>query len=136
MTCVGPAGTAQDLRGCDGLAATQTILPACAGPAWTHAIQRAVSYTTQASSRTRVDPRHTMTGPHRFLMEWTREAPRMTQPFVWRGSTRVLRRSFAGSRGSIYCLRGGEAMTGPARVLQVPRTWRAALLQFVQLTVV
>ena len=36
----------------------------------------------------------------------------MTQPFVWRGSTRVLRRSFAGSRGSIYCLRGGEAMRG------------------------
>ena len=26
----------------------------------------------------------------------------MTQPFVWRGSTRVLRRSFAGSRSSIY----------------------------------
>ena len=24
----------------------------------------------------------------------------MTQPFVWRGSTRVLRRSFAGSRGT------------------------------------
>ena len=35
-----------------------------------------------------------------------------TQPFVWRGSTRVLRRSFAGSRGSTYCLRGGEAMRG------------------------
>ena len=23
-----------------------------------------------------MDPRHTMTGPHRFLMEWTRETPR------------------------------------------------------------
>ena len=34
----------------------------------------------------------------------------VTQPFVWRGSTRVLRRSFAGSRGSIYCLRGGEGL--------------------------
>ena len=56
----------------------------------------------------------------------------MTQLFVWRGSTRVLRRSFAGSRGSIYCLRGGEAMRGvepcgPARVPRVLRTSRAAL---------
>ena len=33
----------------------------------------------------------------------------ITQPFEWR---RILRRSFAGSRGSMYCLRGGEAMRG------------------------
>ena len=37
----------------------------------------------------------------------------VTQPFVWRGSTWVLRRSFAGSRGSVQYLRGGEAVRGP-----------------------
>ena len=30
--------------------------------------------------------------------------------WLWRGSTRVLRRSFADSRGNIYCLRGGETI--------------------------
>ena len=56
----------------------------------------------------------------------------VTQPFVWRGSTRVLRRSFAGSRGSIYCLRGGEAIrsacAGSAGLTRVPRHPRTLLI--------
>ena len=43
-----------------------------------------------------------------------------------------LRRSFAGSRGSVYCLRGGEAIRGagpcgPCAGPAVPRTSHAAL---------
>ena len=45
----------------------------------------------------------------------------MTQPFVWRGSTRVLRRSFAGSGGSF---RGGEAISGEAISGAGPRGFR------------
>ena len=74
----------------------------------------------------------------------------VTQPFVWRGSTRVLhrslagsgsivclamrvlRRSFAGSRGSIVCVAARPSRgscTGPAGPTRVPRAPRGLALR-------
>ena len=47
----------------------------------------------------------------------------VTQPFVWRGSTRVLRRSFAGSRGRyiLFAWRRGHERRGAMRALRGSR---------------
>ena len=61
---------------------------------------------------------------------WRRSC--MTELFVWRGSTRVLRRSFAGLEGIyIVCVAARQKKAGhagSARVSRVPRTWYAALV--------